>query len=1256
MQYRGMTKEELKAIPKQDRPDLAVEQDFMRTMDPSLGYPPQERLVNARSYADLLRAQEAVPGDASNAWQERGPSNVGGRTRALAWDPTSLAAGGNKVWAGGVTGGLWYNNDITSTNSVWQSAGNAWDNIAISAIAFDPTNALVAYVATGEGWFAGSSRGAGIWKTTNGGSTWTQLSSTTGFLYINDLVVRNENGTGVVYAAVDATYYMGQWSPGYANYGLYRSTNGGSTWAKQTLITNSQAVSDIELDADNTLWIGTRRSPYSSTAGAQIAKSTNGTTWTTVYTVSPAISGGRTELAVGGSGSGLRVYALFESSSTAFNFIKTANGGTTWSSVTLPVDADQGIGADFTRGQAWYDLIVQVDPNNADVVLAGGIDLFRSTNGGTAWTQISKWSNNNNLAFLSCPLVHADQHAIAFKPGSSSTVIFGNDGGVFYSNSLSNAGTNSNAIASRNTGYNVTQFYSCAMNPGAGSNNFLAGAQDNGTQRYTAAGMNTTNDVIGGDGAFCFIDQTNANYQIGSYVYNNFYRSTNGGTSFNQLISDPNSTGDFINPAAYDSPNNILFSHYDSGQILRKGSLESASVGPTTTVTVANLGSGTASHLKVSPHSPPGTTTLYIGTNTGQVLRIPNAHTGTTVTATVLNALASMPAGSISCVEVGASENTLLVTYFNYGLTSVWMTTDGGTTWTSKEGNLPDMPVRWALIHPTNPNEAILATELGVWATSNLLASSPTWVPSNSGLANVRVDMLQYRSSDKMVAAATHGRGLFTSDAFAYTNTVQAAFAVDNATPCQGATAVLTDQSLGSPNAWTWTVTPSTVTYVSGTSASSQNPQIKFNASGTYSVQLTASNLSGSASTTTTVAVVGLPSAPTGNASQSFCNSGTVASLAATGAGIQWYATSTGGSALSASTALTNGSTYYASQTLSSCESTTRLAVTATVNAPAAPTGNASQSFCNSGTVASLSATGVGIQWYATPIGGTALLPSAPLINGSTYYASQTLSGCESALRLGVTVAIVPQPSAAMAVAGPVVYCLGDPISTLFQLSNVVPNVSTVQWFRNGQAIANQTSASFTASQLGYYDAVLATLPGCTTTIPGDTLTEVTPPTLYPIAGPTFSMPSDTLTYSTLGSSGAPIAWIVTGGVLVSGQGTPVVDVMWLISGVLEARMQDGPCIRTDTLHVRVSGIGFTEPKPEESVQVYPNPTDGCAQIKPWHPGDRIVLYTLDGRRLEVLQSAGKLDLNDLPAGVYQVLIEGLDGRIGSRHRLVLQK
>jgi len=155
---------------------------------------------------------------------------------------------------------------------------------------------------------------------------------------------------------------------------------------------------------------------------------------------------------------------------------------------------------------------------------------------------------------------------------------------------------------------------------------------------------------------------------------------------------------------------------------------------------------------------------------------------------------------------------------------------------------------------------------------------------------------------------------------------------------------------------------------------------------------------------------IGAIAAPTGAASQTFCNSGTVADLTATGTAIQWYAASSGGSALATSTALVNNTHYYASQTVSGCESATRFDVTVTINAPAAPTGAASQTFCNSGTVADLAATGTAIQWYAASSGGSALATSTALVNNTHYYASQTVGGCESATRFDVTVTINPLP------------------------------------------------------------------------------------------------------------------------------------------------------------------------------------------------------------------------------------------------------
>jgi PKD repeat protein len=839
-----LSPEQWKSVPKQDRPDLAWEQNYLATMDPMLGRPARERLDIAYQIVDQNNSQVSptVPGSASSPWVERGPNNVGGRTRAIMWDPNAVS--GNKVWAGGAGGGLWYNNNITSSTSAWIPVGDLWDNLAITSISYDPNNNQIFYVGTGEGWGAGASRGAGIWKSINGGTTWTQLTSTISYHYVNDLVVRNEGGTSAIYAACRRNFYRGQW---HGVNGLYRSINGGSSWTQVLPNIPGQsspyAAADIELAADNRIWIGTQETSQSlsNRGGGRVLYSDNGTTWTLSYTVS---NGERVELACAPSNSSY-VYALTEISGQAGEIARTTNKGSTWSTRNEPVDADNGIpNTDFTRGQAWYDLIMAVDPNNANTLIAGGIDLFRSTNGASSWSQISKWSNNNNLSALNCSYVHADQHQIVFKPASSSTVLFGGDGGVFYTNSLASAAT-SNVISARNKDYNVTQFYAAAIHPSAGSHYALAGAQDNGTQKFSLPGFTNTTQATGGDGAFCFIDQTNANYQITSYVYNNFWRSTNAGSSWGSRFQNDNTTGRFINPAEYDDNQGILYSARTTSTVNRVSGIRSSP--SISSISISGM-SSMASHLRVSPYTTTSTT-LFVGTEGGDLYRVSNANS--TPTTTNIGS-SSFPSGNVSCVELGANNNELLVTFSNYGVNSIWYSSNGGTSWQSKEGNLPDIPVRWALFNPNNRSEVILATEVGVWSTSNFTSSSPSWSSSNSGLARVRVDMLQIRDSDKEVIAATHGRGLFTSSAFGVPQLPIAEFGISPAAACLSDTILLSDSSTGSPSSWLWTISPSTYNFVNGTNANSQNVALTFSASGSYSFTLIASNANGSDTITKT--------------------------------------------------------------------------------------------------------------------------------------------------------------------------------------------------------------------------------------------------------------------------------------------------------------------------------------------------------------------------------------------------------------------
>ena len=435
-------------------------------------------------------------------------------------------------------------------------------------------------------------------------------------------------------------------------------------------------------------------------------------------------------------------------------FVKSTNGGSNWTSVTIPLNENDN---HFTRGQAWYDLILAVAPDDENTLYAGGIDLHNSTDGGSTWTQKSQWYGGFDFDY-----VHADQHSFAFRPGYPNTVVFGNDGGIHMT---TDAGAD---FTAKNSGYNVTQFYSCALHPNAGEYYFLAGSQDNGSQQFSDAdSIVSTYEVTGGDGAYCFIDQTDPAVQITSYIFNNYYLSLDGFQTNTPLSSEDDNTGRFINPADYDNEADILYSAKSEFSLKRTMDVTGSYYEDSLEIELGSL----TSHIRVSDFSY---NTIFVGSGTGRLLKVLDAHSTNPLISDITGD--DFPIGYISCIELGDSENQILVTFSNYGVISVWETSDGGTTWTDKEGDLPDMPVRWALYNPDNRDEVILATEVGVWSTTDFNSASPVWTASNSGLANVRTDMLQIRSSDSFVIAATHGRGLFSTTGFAAQASVQEEF------------------------------------------------------------------------------------------------------------------------------------------------------------------------------------------------------------------------------------------------------------------------------------------------------------------------------------------------------------------------------------------------------------------------------------------------------------------------------------------------
>ena len=755
--FRTITATSMDKLSEMDQMDAAMRFEIKKTKDPRTGRVPVERLIAARQLQKQQFAQQKASGTEGPVpgvnWAERGPDTVGGRTRAILYDLSDPTH--KKVWAGGVGGGLWYTNDITAATPVWNKVNDLFDNLAITCIAQHPYQTNLMMFGTGEGWFnIDAIRGLGIWFSSDGGASWTHLGTTDNptFYNVQDLIYASVGGGGP--CSISNPGWLATTRDG----GVMKSIDNGSSWTK--VLGNGVGGGNMDAAADLEAvyyyvyaTLGMANSP-----GGGIYRSCNaGQDWIKVYQA--ASDEERIEIAPGPSVNiSWHMYALISGTDgTISKIMKTDNADTIpgsaviWTDKNLPQWCDGGsTSGDFTRGQAWYDLIAAVDPNNDAVVYIGGVDLFKSINSGDTWTQVSQWGTG-----CSQPYVHADIHNIVLAPSDifpnpGNEWLIASDGGIVRTTNVFGS------FASRNKSYNVTQFYSCAIHP-TNPNYFLGGTQDNGSQRFNTSGINTTKMVTGGDGGFCHIDQANGNLQITSYVMNSYFVSTDGGSSFTPQSF--NAGGQFINPTDYDNGAEILYAGSSAGNYLRWNDPWTTTTA--TVVGVADFGSGSVSHVSVSPLTA---NRVYFGLDDGKVVRVDNAHNSTPSSKVISDP--SMHNGSVSCIAVDpGNEEHILVTYSNYGVTSVWETRNSSAataTWTDVESNLPDMPVRWAMFDPRNSNWAILATEEGIWSTDGL--PSPTWAATNNSFANTRVDMLQYRPGDRLLLAATHGRGFFTTN------------------------------------------------------------------------------------------------------------------------------------------------------------------------------------------------------------------------------------------------------------------------------------------------------------------------------------------------------------------------------------------------------------------------------------------------------------------------------------------------------------
>jgi photosystem II stability/assembly factor-like uncharacterized protein len=713
-------------------------------------------------------------------WESLGPGNVGGRTRSLLIDPKNP----DTMYAGAVGGGVW---KTTDAGRSWLPIADLLPSIGISAMAMDPKDSNVIYAATGE-WFTGdtrgnSIRGAGVFKSTDGGATWQHLTATNNsrFYYTNKIVV-SPNDSSRLYAATFG--------------GVWRSLDSGETWdlvlnrttpntGCQDLVIRTDQTSDFLLAACGT----TTNSP---TAIFRNTAAETSAAWEEAF---KAENMARTSLALAPSNQNI-IYAMSASLETGnyrsglLGIYRSNDGGApgSWTARVTNKDSNRlnttqlsnpremfrdtcfGLEAVYLN-QGGYDNVIAVDPANPEIVWTGGIDLMRSDDGGQNWGIASFWDG------AAPQMSHADHHVIMFHPnydGAGNQIIFNaNDGGVYRAdNARAPIATGPRAAcrpyntqvrwASLNNGYAATQFYKGASYPGSAA--YMGGTQDNGTLRGSnATGPNRWQTIRGGDGGFTALDRTDPNIVFNTYVNLSINRSLNGGSTQSAAISGITEASNaflFIAPFTLDPSDQKRL--YTGGRALWRTTNSAASW--TQAARAFPIANGQISAIAVAPSDPK---TVVYATSQGFIYRSKDA----------LNTNAdsewevSRPRpGFVSQVVFDPVDPEIVyATYSQFKRAGqndshVYKSTDGGATWTGIDGEgdnaIPDIPVFDLLPDPNQPSTLYLGTDLGLFVSYD---GGGSWARDLNPFAHSPVTTLSMERGAGVthLFAFTMGRGVF---------------------------------------------------------------------------------------------------------------------------------------------------------------------------------------------------------------------------------------------------------------------------------------------------------------------------------------------------------------------------------------------------------------------------------------------------------------------------------------------------------------
>lgn len=798
-----------------DGPEMSKERvkwEWERLRDPATGLIPgdirQKEIAFARTHPRrstpfLLRAAGMA---ADNQWVNRGPWNVGGRTRAVGLD----VSGEDTILAGGVSGGMWRSTDRGES---WRMVTRPDQLPSVTTIAQDtrPGKRHIWYFGSGELYGNSASGGGAFWygngifRSTDNGRSWTSLAETAGpsasfnarsnvwRVALNPTVEDEDH----VYAAV---------------YGrIIRSTDGGETWRDAVAPSfsggSASYFTDVAVGADGAVYAtlstgGSRRGIY---------RSPDGTNWTEI--TPPDMPREYNRIVIGPSPSNPNVvYFLAETPGAGFlgqNFRgdsswhslwkytwvsgNGAGAGGTWEnrSANLP-SFDWGGGNGDLYSQGGYDLHVKVKPDDENVVFIGGTNLYRSTDGfsssaNTSWIGGFKaWDRDSSvIEDYSYPNHHADQHDVIFSSVDPDVIYSASDGGVHRTDDCE---ADSVSWTSLNSGYLTTQFYTVAIDHGSpGDETIIGGLQDNGTWRTSSTDVRVPWIRTGSsDGAYCAISD-GGEYLYVSKQLGRIYRvelDRQGEVTASARIDPAGVVGyRFINPLILD-PDDSKIMYLPIGPRLYRnldvtaiptGSNQSTEIG-WEEMTGAFIDRAKAEITAIAAATGGPAARLYYGTNDGRLYRLDDRTAGDPASLVAEDITSqSFPTGAyLTSIAVDPVDpDRVVVAFSNYRIESVFMTADGGESWQSISGNLEENPggsgngpsVRTvAILHRGGGTYYLAGTSTGLYSTTRLDGANTVWMKEGAEvIGNVVVDMLDVRQSDGFVAVATHGNGIYSA-------------------------------------------------------------------------------------------------------------------------------------------------------------------------------------------------------------------------------------------------------------------------------------------------------------------------------------------------------------------------------------------------------------------------------------------------------------------------------------------------------------